>query len=120
MLFWSTRHFAFDIPGKHSLEVILLWTLRGVDLGVRSKLDVWVDYPVTRADNEIAHLMLHPDVGRCVALGSASRFAEGRRRIEAAVEQAKSHPAAELLARMPGHRYSKVKAPGKPGPVKKR
>lgn len=61
-LFWSRNGFAFDQPGRSEVNVILIWEDNGVFFGVDSSCEVWVNYPVTERDNEIAALMMQEDV----------------------------------------------------------
>ena len=43
--------------------------------------DVFVEYPVSDEDNEVAALMLHPEVGRAVCAGDVTGFAAGAERV---------------------------------------
>ena len=108
-LFWSAKHFAFSLPGAHWVEVILLWKAGDVDFAVSSSVEIWVDYPVTRADNEVARLMLTREVGRFVALGGSLREAAGAKTVEKVISGYKSHPAVGSLQKLAGHKFSKVK-----------
>lgn len=99
-LFWSKNGFAFESPGRHNVEVILLWNVDGLPLGVRSNVDVWVDYPLTDDDNEVAALMLTEDVGRLVAFGSGRRHKLGSKRIAEVLEKYAKHPACEVLGKI--------------------
>lgn len=109
-IFWSAKGFAFEIPGQHRIEVRILWNHGGVPYGVKSHLDVWVDYPVSEADNEIASTLLHRDVGLFVALGGEAPYLkEAVSRIERAVSRYPEHPACKCLVEYGGHKYSRVK-----------
>src|SRR6185503_9173011 len=66
-LFWGRDGFAFESPGRHVIEVIVLWTIGGVQVATSAEQDVFVSYPLTKTDNDVAALLLHPDVGRAVA-----------------------------------------------------
>jgi hypothetical protein len=80
-LFWSSRGFAFEEPGKYTVEVRIVWTSDGVPLGAQASADVWVNYPRTATDNEAAATLLHPEVGKYVALGGGDHLVEAAQRI---------------------------------------
>jgi hypothetical protein len=84
-VFWSSRGFAFETPGKHILELRIGWTYRGVPFGVRASTDIWVNYPQSAADNDAAATLLHPEVGKYVALGGAPHLTEAVSRLESVV-----------------------------------
>jgi hypothetical protein len=71
-VFWSSRGFAFPEPGKYELAVRIVWAYGGVPFGVQASTDVFVNYPQTEADNEAAAALLHPEVGKYVALGGGA------------------------------------------------
>lgn len=96
-LFWGKEGFAFETPGRHRIEVVLLWHLSGSPIAASGEAEVFVSYPVTEEDNDVAALMLHPEVGRAVAAGNAANFPEGGQRLQAALEAAPSHPAGSFL-----------------------
>jgi hypothetical protein len=55
-----------------------------VMVGVQSGIDVFVDYPTSASDNHSANLVLHPEVGKWVALGGdAYHLGEACRRLQA-------------------------------------
>jgi hypothetical protein len=86
-LFWSTEGFAFRRPGRYNVKVAVSWTAQGVPVGVQNRIDVFVDYPITPADNHAADLVLHPEVGKWVALGGgAYHLPEATRRLLALSE----------------------------------
>lgn len=93
-VFWGRDGFLFETPGRHTLEVIVLWQESGFHIGAEAETTVWVDYPLTDKDNRIAALLLNEDVGRAVASGGLAR---GRRaenaasRINQAVKIQKTH-----------------------------
>jgi len=49
-----------------------MWSAQGVAVGVQGGLDVFVDYPSSDADNQAAGLVMHPEVGKWVALGGGA------------------------------------------------
>jgi hypothetical protein len=83
-VFWSARDgFAFEMPGRHLIEVRILWAIAGAKLGVKTSIEVWVNYPRTGADNDAAATLLHPEVGMYVALGGgATHLKEAVSRLE--------------------------------------
>jgi hypothetical protein len=82
-VFWSTGGFAFERPGRHRVDVAVSWSAQGVLVGVQGGVDVFVDYPTSNADNHAADLVLHPEVGKWVALGGdAYHLGEACRRLQ--------------------------------------
>lgn len=71
-VFWSTNGFAFERPGRYTVEVRVDWTVAGTPLSVRGETDVFVNYPTSATDNEAAAALLHPEVGKWVALGGGA------------------------------------------------
>lgn len=107
-LFWSTQGFAFTTPGSHTVELRILWSYGGAALGVKTSAEVWVDYPVSDADNEVASHLMHDEVGKFVALGGgATHLKEAVSRIEGAVSKYADHPACQRMADFEGHKHSK-------------
>jgi hypothetical protein len=96
-LFWGRDGFAFEIPGRHTVEVIALWQLAGQPLAAAAERDVFVAYPTSSEDNEVAARMLNPEVGAAVAAGDPSQFAGAAEQIKAASSAAKGHPAVAAL-----------------------
>ena len=83
-VFWSTAGFAFEKPGRYRVDVAVSWSAQGVMVGVQGGVDVFVDYPTSDADNHSADLVLHPEVGKWVALGGdAYHLGEACRRLQA-------------------------------------
>ncbi|MBA3766026.1 MAG: hypothetical protein H0W99_03365 [Acidobacteria bacterium] len=84
-LFWSSYGFAFERAGRHIIEARVLWSIAGVPFGVRATTDVWVNFPQSNTDNEAAATLLHPEVGKYVALGGgATHLTEAVDRLNAA------------------------------------
>lgn len=71
-VFWSTNGFAFERPGRYTVEVRVSWDIAGVRYAVAGELPVYVNYPLTDADNAAAAELLHPEVGTWVALGGGA------------------------------------------------
>ena len=83
-VFWSTAGFAFERTGRHEVAVSVAWSANGVPVYVRGTGEVFVDYPLTGADNDAACLALHPAVGMWVALdGEADHLTEAVSRVAA-------------------------------------
>lgn len=99
-VFWGPDGFAFEAPGRHRIEVIVLWELAGVPVAVSGDSYVFVAYPTSQEDNEVAAQLLHPDVGKAVAVGDPTRFERATERIGRALETESAHPANEALRRM--------------------
>jgi hypothetical protein len=99
-LFWGRDGFAFQTPGRHLVEVILLWELAGVPVAVSGEHEVFVAYPTSDEENEVAALLLHPEVGKAVALGDLKPFQRAARRIGRARAVAGAHPATRALDRL--------------------
>jgi hypothetical protein len=96
-VFWGRDGFAFETPGRHVVEVIALWELAGVPVAVSGQRDVFVSFPTSDAENEVAALLLDPEVGMAVATGNAAPFGRAVERIRQAREAAEGHPANEAL-----------------------
>lgn len=71
-LFWSSEGFAFNRAGKHVVDISIRWTKSGVAYGLTQSKEIWVDYPSSDKDNEIAATMLDAEVGKFVALGGGA------------------------------------------------
>jgi hypothetical protein len=71
-LFWASAGFAFERPGRYHVRVSLAWSAQGVPVGVLGGVDVFVNFPTSDADNHAAGLVLHPEVGKWVALGGGA------------------------------------------------
>lgn len=103
-LFWSKNGFAFETPGLHRVTIILLWEVDGLPLGIRGVTEVWIDFPTTTIDNEVAALMLNEEVGKIVAMGGGEklrdRFKKGSERMKEVMKKYKSHPACKALNKL--------------------
>ena len=106
-LFWSQNGFAFDTPGRHHVEVILLWEVDGLPLGARGGADVWVDYPMTSDDNAVAALMLNEEVGKLVVMGGGRQYKLGNQRVAEVLKKYSDHPACEVLGKIIKGQYKK-------------
>jgi hypothetical protein len=71
------------MPGRHIVEVIVLWELAGVPVAVSGEHDVFVSY-----------------VGKAVAFGDLAPFERAAQRIRRAQAAAGTHPANEALNRL--------------------
>lgn len=71
-VFWSTNGFAFERPGRYTVEVRVDWTVGGTPMTVHGETPVFVNYPAADTDNDAAASLLHPEVGTWVALGGSA------------------------------------------------
>jgi hypothetical protein len=99
-LFGGVDGFAFEMAGRHVVEVIVVWQLAGVPVAVSGTRVVFVFYPTTIEENEVAALLLDPDVGKAVAFGDLTPFGRAAQRIRRAQEIAPNHPANQTLRRL--------------------
>jgi hypothetical protein len=99
-LFWGWDGFAFQMPGRHLVEVIVLWELANMLVAVSGERDIFVSYPTSNEENEVAALLLHPDVGKAVAFGDLTPFERAAQQIKKAQESAPTHPANQALRRL--------------------
>jgi len=98
-LFWSPQGFAFDTPGKHTVNLEVSWRSGGATVGKRAAVDVLVDYPVTEKENEVIAHMMNDEVGKFIALGGHAYHLKGAvQHIEAALDVAKDHSACRAMA----------------------
>ncbi len=112
-VFWSSKGFAFNQAGKHTIEVQILWNIDGMPFGISSTLDVWVDAPVVNSDNEVASLLLDDEVGTWVMLGGAGHLDDATSRIAATVKAHPKHSACKhmikLMKKLPSFKSEKIK-----------
>ena len=87
-VYWDSEGFAFSTPGRHLVEVEILWSQGPVPVGAKATAEVWVNYPQSRTDNDIAASLLHPEVGKYVALGGAPHLREAVNRLNSAAQLA--------------------------------
>jgi len=100
-LYWSTQGFAFDTPGKYSVNLEISWRSRGATVGKRASIDVFVDYPVTERENAIIAHMLNDEVGKYIALGGhAYHLKAAVEHIKTVIKLHKDHPASKALTKL--------------------
>jgi hypothetical protein len=99
-LFWGRDGFAFETPGRHTVEVILLWNVAGVPVGATAEQDLYVRYPTTDEDNAVAALFLDPSVGAAVAAGTLAVSERAGERINEAAATAREHPAVQMVSQL--------------------
>jgi len=97
VVYWGRDGFMFETPGRHLLEVIVLWDIAGTPIGAAAARDIFVNHPVTQTDNDVAAMLLNPEVGKAVASRRAWAFKSGVERIKQAATISKSHPAARAV-----------------------
>jgi len=100
VVYYGQDGFAFETPGRHTVEVIVLWSLGDLHFAACGETTVWVAYPLTDRDNEVAALLLDPDVGCAVATGERERFPAADERIKRAVKIQEKHPACQRLKKL--------------------
>jgi hypothetical protein len=106
-LFWGSKGFAFTKPGKHTVQVRVHWTESGMPTALSATKEIWVDYPTSDADNEIAANMLNDEVGMYVALGGNAYHLKGAtERIAKVMAIDPKHAVAKAMAKV----YSKAAA----------
>lgn len=98
-LFWGTEGFAFEVPGRHVVEVIILWNVAGVHVAASGSQAVFVRYPVSETDNDMAALLLDPEVGRAIATERAWLFEGAAEKIRQATRRGGNHPAAKAITK---------------------
>jgi hypothetical protein len=76
-LFWSSGGFAFTKPGQHTIDISIRWSSNGMPYGLHNARKVWVDYPSSDKENEIAMNMMDNEVGMFVALGGNAYHLKG-------------------------------------------
>ena len=100
-VFWDTSRFVFTEPGVHRLEVTVAWQIDGRAVGLKTDKHVWVDYPVSDEDNRVAALLMHPEVGKYIALnGNAVHLKTAVTRFKEALTLAKDHPACQCICHL--------------------
>ena len=99
-VFWGRDGFTFKRPGRHTVEVILLWQVSGANMGAYAETTIWVSYPVTEKENRVAALMLDPEVGRAVACGIVHPGSRAEQRMAEAMKIQATHPACAKLQRL--------------------
>ena len=101
VVFWGRDGFTFRTPGPHTVEVMILWQVNGVDVGVDGERSLWVSYPLTDEDNRVAALLFDREVGRAVALGRVPKGKEDTaRRLADAARVSARHPAIAKLKKL--------------------
>jgi hypothetical protein len=99
LVFWDTNGFVFSQPGVHKVEVQVRWNMSTHSLALTAEKYIWVDYPVTAKENEAAALLMHPEVGKYVALGgNANHLHIAVDRIANAEKYASHHPGYDCIA----------------------
>ena len=96
-VFWGRDGFTFERPGHYVVDVITMWQITETWVGADSEVHVWVSFPVSDADNRVAALMLHPEVGLAVAAPSAPPTENALSRIAEANKIHAEHPAMARL-----------------------
>ena len=92
--------------GARAPSLSIEWSAQGIAVGAYDGVDVFIDFPVTDVDNHAAGLVMHPEVGKWVALGGgAYHLQEAVRRLHTlsgAAAAADAGPPARLLESFDG------------------
>lgn len=99
-VFWGRDGFAFETPGRHLIEVIVLWDIAGAPIAASATRDLFVRYPVDPAENDVAALLLTPEVGVAIASKRAWAFEGAMKRIRQAAAASRTHPANRAMAKL--------------------
>ncbi len=98
-LFWSTQGFAFNTPGKHTVELNVSWNVGDIKVGATDSVEILVDYPVTERDNDVIAQMMNPEVGKFIALGGhAYHIKEAVSRVGRVVRDHQAHDVGKAIA----------------------
>jgi hypothetical protein len=116
VIYWDREGCVFDAPGAYSVFAAVRWEVMGQPFAAEAKVDVFVDYPVSEADNAIAALLLNDEVGKYVALGGNAFHLKGAvARIKSASELGSKHPSVLRLRKIddagkqPGRKAARAK-----------
>lgn len=96
-IFWSSKGFAFEVPGKHTVEFQTIWNVEGVPCGVTTKESLWVDSPIVDADNEVASMLLDDEVGMWVMLGGSRHLKNASKVVGKVIAEHSRHGACKVL-----------------------
>lgn len=97
-VYWDSHGFAFPSPGLYNITVAVNWYAGYQSFSAKANEDIWIDFPTTDIDNQIASLLLNDEVGKYVALGgNAIHLKEAARRVEQAEKIGKEHPAIKRI-----------------------
>jgi hypothetical protein len=107
-VFWGRDGFAFERPGRHTVEVIVMWQVAQVWVATNAEADVWVSFPVSDQDNQVAALMLHHEVGMAVAAPSSHPTETALHRLSEAVKVNTNHRAITRLRTLKMHERLKL------------
>ena len=92
-VFWGRDGFTFERPGHYVVDVITMWQISEAWVGADAEVHVWVSFPVTAQDNNVAALLLHPEVGQAVAAPHAPATENALSRLAEAHQAHPEHPA---------------------------
>jgi hypothetical protein len=123
VIYWDRNGCVFDSPGSYTVSASITWDTKGQPFSATTSARVFVDYPLTKADNDVAALLLNDEVGKYVALGGNARhLKEAVSRIKRASELAEEHSAVQRLRKLDNvaeRRSGEMSATGN-GPVRKK
>jgi hypothetical protein len=100
-VYWDSHGFVFQSPGLYNITASVKWDDGYRSFSAKASEDIWVDFPVTDKDNQVASLLFNKEVGKYVALGgNAPHLKEAVSRIEKAEKLSKEHPAISKILKI--------------------
>ena len=96
-VFWGRDGFIFERPGRHILDVIVMWQIGDHWMGSSAETEVWVSFPASEQDDRVAALLLHPDVGLAIASPNSAPSPHAMQRLREAAATHGSHRALSRL-----------------------
>ena len=97
VLFWGKNGFAFDTPGQYRIDVILLWHVERLVVGAKGFTHVWIEFPVSQEENDVAALMLDEEVGKLIQSRRQDRYKGAADRTARVLSAYPKHPACRML-----------------------
>jgi hypothetical protein len=102
-VFWGRDGFIFERPGRHILDVIVMWQVGELWMGSSAETEVWVSFPASEQDDRVAALLLHPDVGRAIASANSEPSPHAVQRLNEAATVHGTHRALSRLRTLGVH-----------------
>ena len=102
-VFWGRDGFTFDRPGRHIVDVVVIWQVGPQWVACSAETEVWVSFPVNEQDDRVASLLLHPDVGRAVASPNSIPSSLAEQRLREAAQNHGTHQAVQRLRTLGVH-----------------
>lgn len=100
-IYWDRNGCVFQAPGLYVVSATVSWEDGGQPFAAKASVNVWVDYPATDKDNQVAAMLLHDEVGKYIALGgNANHLNEAVARLGEAAKFSRNHPAVVRINQM--------------------